>query len=140
MLISLREAWREVTKQDRSDAEEIKKIVRYVGCDYEYGARLLKVHRAIEEFCNENVDYRVLYRLPSFSIIMLHDKEYIKWWYERSFIKKQGIGYLLRVYFLNDDVKDALSLYYEKNGIQEDTEAHFVFLLLKLDDMKMNER
>lgn len=136
-MISLREAWREVTKEDRND---VKEIIKYVGCDYKYGEKLLKVHRAIEEFCDENVDYRVLYRLPSFSIIMLRDKEYVKWWYERSFIKKQGIGYLLRVYFLNDDVKDALSLYYEKNDIQEDTEAHFVFLLLKLDDMKMNER
>ena len=60
-MISLREAWREVTKGDKNDAKEIKKIVKYVGCAYGHGARLLKVHRAIEEFCDENVDYRFIF-------------------------------------------------------------------------------
>lgn len=134
-MISLRKAWREATKQDRSNVKEIKKIVKYVGCAYEYGARLLKVHRAIEEFCNEDVDYRVLYRLPSFPIIMLHDKEYTKSWYERYFVKKMRIERLSKSYYLNDNVKDALNLYYEGNNIQEDTEANFASLLNELDDM-----
>ena len=139
-MISLSEAWREVTKEDKNDAKEIKKITKYVGCGYEYGARLLKVHRAIKEFCDENVDYRVLYRLPNFPIIMLHDREYTKTWHEQYFVRKRRIKYLLNGYFLNDSVRDALSLYYKENNIQEDTEANFVSLLNQLDDMRMNER
>lgn len=139
-MISLKEAWCEVTKEDKNDAKEIKKITKYVGCGYEYGAKLLKVHRAIEEFCNENVDYRVLYLLPSFPIVMLHDKEYTKTWHEQYFVRKRKIKYLLKDYFLNDNVRDALNLYYEGNNIQEDTEANFVSLLNQLDDMRMNER
>ena len=139
-MISLRDAWREVTKGDRNDAKEIKKIVKYVGCVYEHGARLLKVHRAIEEFCDENVDYRVLYRLPNFPIIMLHDKEYTKEWYEKYFVRKRKIKYLLGDSFFNDNVRDALNLYYKENNIQEDTEANFISLLNQLDDMRMNEK
>lgn len=139
-MISLSEAWREVTKEDRSDIKEVKKIVKYVGCDYEYGAKLLKVHRAIEEFCNENVDYRVLYRLPNFPIIMLHDREYTKMWHEQYFVKQRRIMYLLKLYFLNDDVRDALSLYYKENNIQEDTLSNFVSLLNQLDDMRINKK
>ena len=139
-MISLKEAWREVTKEDRDDAKEIKKITKYVGCGYEYGAKLLKVHRAIEEFCDENVDYRVLYRLPNFPIIMLHDKEYTKEWYEKYFVRKRKIKYLLGDSFFNDNVRDALNLYYKENNIQEDTEANFISLLNQLDDMRMNEK
>ena len=139
-MISLKKAWREVTKEDRNDAKEIKKIVKYVGCGYEYGAKLLKVHRAIEEFCNENVDYIVLYLLPSFPIVMLHDKKYTKTWYEEYFVRKREIKYLLKSYFFNANVRDALSLYYEENNIQEDTQANFASLLNQLYDMRMNER
>lgn len=140
-MISLSEAWREVTKEDRSDVEEIKKIVKYVGCGYEYSAKLLKVHRAIEEFCDENVDYKVLYFLPSFPIIMLHDEEYAKMWYEQYFVKKRRIKYLLVNYvFNNDRIRDALNLYYKENNIQVDTQANFVSLLNQLDDMRMNEK
>lgn len=139
-MISLKEAWREVTKEDRNDAKEIKKITKYVGCGYEYGAKLLKVHRAIEEFCNENVDYRVLYLLPSFPIVMLHDEEYTKVYYALYFVKKRSIKYLLEHYVFNDRIRNALSLYYEENNIQEDTQANLVSLLNQLNDMRMNER
>lgn len=132
-MITLREAWREVTKEDRSD---VKEIVKYVGCSYEYGEKLLKVHRAIEELCDENVDYKVLYLLPNFPIIMLHDKEYTRAWYEQYFIKKRRIKYLLEDYCFTDSVRDALSLYYKENNIQEDTEANLVSLLNQLDDMR----
>ena len=137
-MISLSEAWREVTKEDSDD---VKEIIKYVGCPYEFGEKLLKVHRAIEEFCNENVDYRVLYWLPSFPIIMLHDEEYTKVYYALYFVKKRSIKYLLERYvFDNDRIRNALSLYYKENNIQEDTQANFVSLLNQLDDMRMNER
>ena len=139
-MISLREAWREVTKQEKDDNKEIKKISNYVYCGEEYATKLLKVHRAIEEFCNENVDYRILYRMNSFPLVMLHNKEYTQYWYSQNFVKLYGIGYLTRTYYLNDNVKDALNLYYESNSINEDTQAHFISLVNKLEDMRMNER
>lgn len=139
-MISLRKAWREATKREKKDNEEIKRISAYVYCDENYAAKLLRVHRAIEEFCNENVDYRILYRMNSFPLVMLHDKEYTQYWYNQNFVKLYGIGYLTRTYYLNDSVKDALNLYYESNNINEDTQAHFISLVNKLEDMRMNER